>query len=192
MKQRYLVLPLVLSVLLLQGCAAGLIVAAGTAVAVTSDERSVSQQIDDNTLAGNAIDKINAMKISKKEMRINFIGNSGHLLIVGQATTQKLKDLVEKTVSDMQGVKGVYNELRVTEPIDLGQQTKDSWLTTKVKSQLTADDKVNPLKIKVVSEDNEVFLIGKLSAEMANDATNVVRKVSGVKRVNRVFQIVED
>ena len=175
----------------LQGCAGGLIVVAGTAVAVTSDERSISQQLDDSKLSIDALDKINELNINHQEIRINLITNSGYLLVIGQVSDQQTKNKIEQKLKTLKNVKGVYNQLRINKPIGFTQQSKDSWLTTKVKSQLASHETVNPLKIKVVTEDAEVFLIGKVNKEMAKDATNVTRKVEGVKQVNRVFQIIK-
>ncbi|WP_028863320.1 BON domain-containing protein [Psychromonas aquimarina] len=177
---------------LIQGCAGGLIVAAGAAVALNSDERSVSQQLSDEELSVSALDKLNQLKLDDKKMRINFISNSGYLLVVGQVENQDTRSRIEEQLNTIEEAKGVYNQLRIMPPISFTQQTKDTWITTKVKSQLTAHDKVDPLKIKVLTENAEVFLVGKVTREMADDATNVSRKVDGVKQVNRVFQFIEE
>ncbi len=175
----------------LQGCAGGLIVAAGTAVAVSSDERTLAEQLDDNALSAAALDKINELNISNEQMRIKLFSNSGYLLLVGQVSNQQYKDMIANKLATLSQAKGIYNQLRIAQPIGFAQQSKDSWITTKVKSQLTSNEKVNPLKIKVVTEDSEVFLIGKINREMANTATTLTRNIAGVKQVNRVFQLVD-
>ncbi len=175
----------------LQGCAGGLIVAAGTAVAVSSDERTLAEQLDDNALSAAALDKINELNISNEQMRIKLFSNSGYLLLVGQVSNQQYKDMIANKLATLSQAKGIYNQLRIAQPIGFAQQSKDSWITTKVKSQLTSNEKVNPLKIKVVTENSEVFLIGKVNREMANTATTLTRNIAGVKQVNRVFQLVD-
>ena len=141
----------------LQGCAGGLIVAAGTAVAVGSDERTITEQLDDNALSTAALDKINELNLNDEDIRINLFSNSGYLLLVGQVTDQQKKDAIENKLRTLAQAKGIYNQLRITQPIGFAQQSKDSWITTKVKSQLTSNETVNPLKIKVVTENSEVF-----------------------------------
>lgn len=177
--------------LLVQGCAGGLIVMAGTAVAVSSDERSIAEQLSDDSLSMDALDKINELKISNENIRINLISNSGYLLIVGQVTSQQLSAQIERQLNTLENAKGIYNQLRIAQPIGFAQQSIDSWITTKVKGKLTANDAVNPLKIKVVTENSEVFLIGKVTKEMSDQATEISRQVDGVKRVNRVFQLID-
>ncbi|HEY7866522.1 MAG TPA: BON domain-containing protein [Psychromonas sp.] len=179
------------SLLLLQGCAGGLIVMAGTAVTVSSDERSISQQLSDDSLSMDALDKINGLKISNQHIRINLVSNSGYLLIIGQVTNQQLSDKIEQQLNTLTNAKGIYNQLRIGQPIGFAQQSVDSWITTKVKGKLTANDDVNPLKVKVITENSEVFLIGKVTKEMSDQATAIARQVNGVKQVNRVFQLID-
>jgi len=177
--------------LLLQGCAGGLIVMAGTAVTVSSDERSISEQISDDSLSMDALDKISGLKINNENIRINLVSNSGYLLIIGQVANQQLSERIEKELNTLGNAKGIYNQLRIGQPIGFAQQSIDSWITTKVKGKLTANDDVNPLKVKVITENSEVFLIGKVTKEMSDQATAIARQVDGVKRVNRVFQLIE-
>lgn len=189
MKNKVKLTTLLLSLWLLQGCAGGLIVVAGAAVAVTSDERSIATQIDDDNLSLAALDKLTTLNLNHRDTRINLITNNGYLLVIGQVNNNADKQMIETKLNTLKDVKEVYNELRVKPAIGFAQQSQDSWITTKAKSQLTAHKKVNSFKIKVVTEDGELFLIGQVDNKTADTATNVARKIAGVKRVNRVFQI---
>ena len=187
-----LIPPVLLSLLLLQGCAGGFIIAAGTAVAVSGDERSISQQIDDDNLAASAIDKVVTLNEYHHDMRINIVTNNGYLLLIGQVDTQMTSNKIENELGKLKGVKAVYNPLRVNHPIGAIQQTRDTWITTKVKSLLSNHDKIDLLKIKVVTENGEVFLIGQVTQTMSDYATGVARKITGVKQVVRVFDLIPE
>lgn len=191
-KMKLLLLPFLLSVLFIQGCAGGLIVVAGSAVAVASDERSISTLISDDKLAVDALSLINELDIDRSDSRINLITNNGYLLVIGQVNNDTQKQMIGDKLGTLAGVKEVYNQLRIGSKIGITQQTKDSWITTKTKSKLTAHEDVNSFQIKVVTEDSEVFLIGRVDKKTADTATNISRKISGVKQVNRVFQMIPD
>ncbi|WP_354625185.1 BON domain-containing protein [Psychromonas sp. MME2] len=191
MKKLFYTLPLLFIFSQLQGCVAGLFVATGTAIAVESDSRSVNQQIDDKELAMNAAEKVQQLKIHPDLIRINYIANDGHLLLIGQVNTQENKDAIDKQINTLTNIKGLYNQLQIGSPLGFSQQSKDTWITTKVKTMLAADEEIDPLKIKVITENGEVYLIGQISAEMADNATNITRKVEGVKKVNRIFQFTD-
>lgn len=174
---------------LLQGCAGGFIAIAGGAVMVSSDQRSISTQIDDDNLALDALAEINKLDLPKEILRVNLVTNEGYLLVIGQVDTLQNKTRVSRALSKLKGLNKVYNELRIKQPIGFFQQSSDSWLTMKVKSTLTGDEEINSFQIKVITEDAQVYLIGKVTKDVADHATNLARKVSGIEQVNRVFQI---
>lgn len=181
----------VASVLILQGCAGLVVAGAATTAVMVSDNRSIGAQIDDQNIeikAANALGKNEAlMKVS----RISTISNNGHVLLVGQTSNEDYRQQAENIVRSVAGVSKVYNEIRVAGLISLSQRSSDSWLTTKTKSLLLDDPEVNPLKIKVVTENSEVFLIGLVTREEAAKAVEITRNINGVKRVVKVFQYVE-
>lgn len=192
MKQTSTLLTLLVSFMLLQGCAGGLIVVAGTAVAVSSDERSVSEQLADDNLSLAALDKISELNLNHQKININLITNAGYLLIVGQVSSEAEKEMIEAKLNELTGIKEVYNQLRINKPITFSQQTKDSWITAKAKGQLTTHKDINSLQIKVVTEDSEIFLIGLVNSKAADAATNIASKIDGVKHVHRVFQLLPE
>ena len=73
---------------------------------------------------------------------------------------------------------------------DISQATKDSWLTTKVKSALAADVGLSTLKIDVDSAGNTVTLKGNVdSAANKQRAEEVARKVEGVATVRNQLAV---
>jgi len=46
-------------------------------------------------------------------------------------------------------------------------------------------------KIKVVTENSEVFLLGLVSQDEADKAAEIARNVDGVTRVIKVFEIID-
>lgn len=85
-------------------------------------------------------------------------------------------------------MKKVYNELQVQQPASLLARSNDSLLTTKIKTQMLADSSVPSARVKVVTENGIVYLLGLVTREEANAATRVVQSVSGVQRVVRLFE----
>ena len=113
---------------------------------------------------------------------------NGVILLAGQTPRSELKDLAAQTARAVQGVKKVYNELQVQRPASLLARSNDSLLTTKIKTQMIADSSVPSARIKVVTENGIVYLLGLVTREEANAATRVVQSVSGVQKVIRLFE----
>ena len=113
---------------------------------------------------------------------------NGVILLAGQTPRSELKDRAAQTARGVQGVKKVYNELQVQQPASLLARSNDSLLTTKIKTQMLADSSVPSARVKVVTENGIVYLLGLVTREEANAATRVVQSVSGVQRVVRLFE----
>lgn len=192
MNKKLILLPFLVSLVFLQGCAGGVIFLAGAAVAVGSDERTISRQIADDKLSLAALAKINELDINLRSIRVNFVANEGYLLVIGQVNNEAEKQMISDKLNTLTEAKEVYNQLRINKPITFSQQSKDTWITSKAKSKLTAHNAINPLQIKVITEDSEIFLIGLVNSKAADAATNIASKIAGVKHVHRVFQLTEE
>jgi hyperosmotically inducible protein len=67
----------------------------------------------------------------------------------------------------------------------------DSWVTSKTKIELFADDRVKGSQVKVETIDGVVHLRGKVdSAEAKAAATSVAQNIDGVKSVKNDLQVV--
>ena len=73
-------------------------------------------------------------------------------------------------------------------PISMVARANDSWLTTKIKTQMFSDAELVAGKIKVVTVNNIVFLMGILPREEADRAVEIARGVYGVKKIVKVFE----
>ena len=67
-------------------------------------------------------------------------------------------------------------------------RTNDSWLTTKIKSALAAEEDTDATRIKVVTENGVVFLLGLLSRAEADAAVAVTRDIQGVQKIVKLFE----
>jgi osmotically-inducible protein OsmY len=61
-----------------------------------------------------------------------------------------------------------------------------------VKSRFVTAQKFNLVHVKVVTEAGTVYLMGMVTKREADDATQIARTTSGVKRVVRVFEYIPD
>jgi osmotically-inducible protein OsmY len=71
------------------------------------------------------------------------------------------------------------------------QRSKDTWITTKVKANMLAEKNLNSGQIKVVTEDGAVYLMGIVTKHQSRVASDVARRVTGVKRVVTLFEYTE-
>lgn len=188
MYKRLLILSLFAS-MTLTGCVPALVVAGATAGgAILYDNRSFSQMNADANSTHAARTHIASDPTLQNDAHINVSVYNGIMLLTGEAPTPELRQEALSLVSDISGIKHIYNEITVQPPTSHSQRMKDSWITTKVKSAMLTKNGLRSTNIRVTTENGVVFLMGNVSHEQANQATDVARRVAGVRKVVKVFE----
>lgn len=174
--------------LLLQGCiTTAVVTTAAVAGKVATDPRSAGTQVDDEILEEKVAQNLNNDAQLKTETRINVVVYNGKVLLIGQSPNYTAAETAKNIAAGVEGVKEVVNEIRTGEVIRASQVAIDSWITTTIKSKLLLNGEVKTTEVKVITENGEVFLIGKLSHTQADAATEVARNVRGVSKVVKVI-----
>ena len=170
-------LAILLSALLLQGCVAAAVV--GTAAVGTkaaTDPRTVGTQVDDSTLELRVNSALSKDEQIKKQARINVTAYQGKVLLTGQSPTPDLSARAKQIAMGVEGTTEVFNEVRQGQPIGLGTASSDTWITTKVRSQLLSTDQVKSSNVKVTTENSEVFLMGLVTDREGRAAADIASR----------------
>ncbi|MEZ8645547.1 BON domain-containing protein [Vibrio cyclitrophicus] len=175
----------------LSGCAGIFIAGAVTTANLVTDTRTTKEIWNDNNIEFEVAAITNKQPF-RGNVRVTASSYRGSVVLMGQAMTDSERRAFENQAKDVTGVKSIHNQVRVKEPLSVSAISKDSWITTKVKSALLANAELNGIKVKVITEDSEVFLLGLVSREHADIATEVARNISGVKQVIRAFEYGEE
>jgi len=119
----------------------------------------------------------------------------GIVTLQGKADSQAQKDLTTEYVKDVEGVKGVNNELTVSKPSKkatrtTGEKIDDASVTALVKMTLLYHRSTSALDTKVATKNGVVTLSGKAKNEAEkNLASKYVEDVHGVKNVKNRMTI---
>ncbi|HAT4516887.1 MULTISPECIES: division/outer membrane stress-associated lipid-binding lipoprotein [Serratia] len=180
------------SALLLQGCIAGVVVgSAAVATKTATDPRSVGTQVDDGTLEARVESALSKDQQLKKEARVVATAYQGKVLLTGQSPNADLTARAKQIAMGVEGTSEVYNEIRQGTPVSLSTASSDTWITTKVRSQLLTSDTVKSSNVKVTTENGEVFLLGLVTQQEGQSAAQIASQVSGVKHVTTAFTYVK-
>jgi osmotically-inducible protein OsmY len=183
---------LLFTALLLQGCVGAVVVgSAAVATKTATDPRTVGTQVDDGTLEARVANALSKDAQLKKEARVLATAYQGKVLLTGQAPSPELAARAKQITVGVDGATDVYNEIRQGQPISLGRASLDTWITTKLRSQLLTSDAVKSSNVKVTTENGEVFLLGLVTAEEGKSAAQIASQVSGVKHVTTAFTYIK-
>ena len=190
MKKIAYIFMLLVTLGLLQGCvvlaAAG--AGAATTAVVVNDRRPVQTITDDQNIEYTAHSEINQTPALNENSHISVVSYNHAVLLVGQVPSDAVRTQVESLVQSLPKVSRVYNQLQVRPETTMMQRSKDTWITTKVKTNMISEKGLNSGQIKVVTENGVVYLMGIVTKPQARLASDVARRVSGVKRVVTLFE----
>jgi osmotically-inducible protein OsmY len=183
------IIALITVTLSLQGCIFVVGAAAGAvAVSAVYDHRKVEQVTQDNNTNNKVIDKINAVPGLKENSHISVTTFNKVVLLTGEANTPEIRQQAEEAAHTVADITQVYNQLTIQGPSSSLSRTSDSWITTKIKTQMLATKGLQSGTIKVVTENGAVYLMGIVSRDQADTSVNIARQVSGVQKVVKIFQ----
>ncbi len=177
----------------LSGCTAVLIAgAAGAgAASVVGERRTMGTMIDDSAIESVAKDEIKSLdEIGYRSSNIGTTSVDGILLVHGQTRSQAIMKDLEKTCMKIKGVRKVHNALVTGENVGVGQSSKDSWITTKLKTKLIGESGINTNSFKVVTENSVVYLMGVVTREEGERAAQVAAATDGVSRVVKLYRYI--
>lgn len=154
------------------------------------DRRGVSTVLSDDEM----VEKINHTlyrDLTENEIsHINVNAYNHNVLLTGQVPNAQAKEQAAQLATKITSVKRVYNELTIGPPTGLTQRSQDAWITTHVRSLFAASNKNGLLGVKVTTENNVVYLMGLVTPEESELATEKARSVKGVKEVVKLFDTV--
>jgi osmotically-inducible protein OsmY len=158
--------------------------------AVYTDRRTSGTQLDDEAIELKALSR-NSEAIGSRG-RVSVTSYNRLVLITGMVTSEADRALIEKTVSRIENVRSIVNELAVVKELPSSNAGTDSIVTGKVKASLVDAKDVFAQAVKVVTERGTVYLMGRVTEREAARAAEITRGVGGVLKVVRVFEIISE
>jgi osmotically-inducible protein OsmY len=122
------------------------------------------------------------------KVHTNVTSYNRSVLLTGEVADQKTKEEIERLAFTVPNVRGVTNDIRIAGLASFQARANDAAITGKVKARFLDANKFSPVHVKVVTEAGIVYLMGIVNETEANDAVEVARTTSGVRKVVKVFE----
>ncbi len=177
---------------LLAGCAPATVGAgAAGATAVARESRTLGTLIDDQLIELKAASAISNDAELSAQAHINITSYNFIILLSGEAPTEALRSKAEQIVREQPKVRRVHNKITIAAPSSTLTRASDVSLTTRVKAVFIGDEQLAADRVKVVSENGVVYLMGLVTQAEAQRATELTSGVSGVQRIVQLFEITD-
>lgn len=183
-----LLITITLSAVSLTACIpAAFVVGATAGGALIYDRRSLKVISEDQTIVQTARFRIrNDSALQKTSVHVAVF--DGIILLTGEVRTDTQKQQVQEIVEHLPHVKRIYNEIEIAIGPHFGEFVDDSWITTKVKSMLLEHEGFKTTQLKIVTDNNIVYIMGLSSRRQCQEAAEIASRVSGVRRVVKVCE----
>ena len=161
-------------------------VAAGSTV--LADRRTPGVQAIDKGIeleAGNVL----AKKFGDSA-HINVTSFNQKVLLTGEVKNADIKNEAGAYVKAMKNARSVFNELIIGPNSSYTSRANDSYLESKIKTQMIFTEQLPSNSMVIVAEGSSVYLMGMLTQNEADIAKKVTSNTNGVKDVYVYFDII--
>jgi len=175
----------------LPGCAplvVGGAVVGGALVAV--DRRTSGAQLEDQAIELKG--ELRMREVLAGRGHVNVTSYNRLVLITGEVPTEADKATVERTVSGLDNVRSIVNELAVMGNSSVTSRSSDAIVSARAKAAFIDAKDLQASALKVVTERGVAHLMGRVTEKEAARAAEVVRGLPGVLKVVRVFEIITE
>jgi osmotically-inducible protein OsmY len=175
----------------LAGCAAAVGAGAASGAVAATDRRSTGTFVDDELIEWKVLKSLSDNAELWRQGHINVTSYNNMVLLSGEVPSEPLKGAADDAARTHPKVRGVFNELTIAAPSSLLSRSSDTVVTGKVKTALLTQQETLATRVKVVTENGTVFLMGLVTQAEAANITEVTRRVGGVQRVVRLFEYLD-
>jgi osmotically-inducible protein OsmY len=122
-----------------------------------------------------------------KDTNVSVTSFNQVVVLTGQVSDLKQKEEIGEIVKNTSKAEEVYNLINIGPPPSILTQISDAWITTKIKTKMVATREIDPNKVKVITENGTVYLIGIIPHQQADISIDIAKNTDGVQNVVKVF-----
>ena len=112
--------------------------------------RTAGAVIEDRSIETIVAVNLKADNQAFREARFNVVSHNGVVLLVGQIQNQSLKQKATEIIAKASSkIKRIHNELEISEKRGILSRGNDSWIATKVRTLILANDEVPSNQVKI-------------------------------------------
>ena len=174
----------------LSSCAVVAVGGVAAGASVMADRRPPAVQAIDKGIGlevENALDK----KFGDNA-HINVTSFNQKVLLTGEVKDASIKEQAGAYAKANKNVRSVFNELVIGPNSTYTARANDSYLESKIKTQMIFTDKLPSNSMAIIAEGSSVYLMGILTQNEAAIAKKVTSNIDGVKDVYAYFDIISD
>jgi len=193
-KQTSKIISLTILAMLLNACVPVIPTATSTAatvVTIDQERRTTGEVIDDKSiylqLLAWSIEDSDA-----KNSNLNFMIYKRAALIAGQAPSPEIKSRIFQNIKlKFPSIDRIIDEVAISKNNSLVGKAKDLAITAQVEASLLNQEVVNPIHVRVMTENANVYLMGDVTKREGDGAVKAASKANGVNTIVKHFNYLD-
>jgi osmotically-inducible protein OsmY len=154
-------------------------------------ERTLGTKVEDESIETKIEHNMRRTDARLDDARINIYAYDGVVLLTGQVPSDELRDKAAEIAGEVRNVREVHNELSVAGNLPASQRLADSWLNTRIRANLASNEEIDSGRIRVITENASVYLMGIVSRDEADRIVEAVSRIGGMERIVKVFDYMD-
>lgn len=176
----------------LPGCFPLAVTGAAVGTMAVIDRRSVGTQVDDQSIQLRGTQRLKEALPGSEQAYAYVTSFNRRVLLTGLAPDEKSRERAGEIAKGLPGITTVHNEINVRRGGPPPSAAVDTTTTARVKTALASEKNFDSSAIKVVTEQNVVYLMGLVTDRERRVAAEVARRVGGVERVVTLFDSITE
>lgn len=162
----------------------------GAGALIIADRRSSGAYIDDESIGWKVEERI--VQKFGSETHVNAVSYNRNVLLTGEVPDAATRAQVGRLAGEVVNVKGVVNEVVIGPASSAKSRANDTYLTSKIKARFVEANKFSANHVRVHASAGTAFLVGIVTRKEADDAAQIAATTSGVEKVVRVFEYIDE
>ncbi len=172
----------------LQGCFPVVATGVGMGAMMAADRRSSGAYVEDEGLEWKVQNRI-AERFGDR-VHVNATSFNRNVLLTGEVPDDATRAEADRIAASVPNVRAITNDLQIAGIASLTSRSNDVVITSKVKARFVDAGTFGAHHVKVLTEAGTVYLMGLVTRDEADKATELARTTSGVRKVIRVFEYI--
>jgi osmotically-inducible protein OsmY len=153
--------------------------------------RSLGTLYNDQLIETSTVDAILRASPFLATANVSAVSVNGIVLLTGQVPSLGTKIIAGDKARGITNARKVHNELLVSGAASYIVRTNDTLITAKVKARMVGETAFPAGRIKVITENGVVYLMGLVTRAEADWAVRVASNASGIQRIVKVFEYID-
>lgn len=175
----------------LGGCATLIAPLSDTRLDADRGHRTFGAKVEDEAIEYKAL--VNLRRQAPPAVRgcISVTSWNGQVLLSGQAPDEEARARAADVVAAIRHVQQVHNEVSVGDCAGALTHTSDAFITARVKFGLLFAADIPARRVKLVTENGTLFMMGLLTQAEAAQVIETTRDAWGVQKIVKIFEYID-